>query len=151
MKLTVLPRLACEALPWAPGRAFISITNPRQAPAVLPHNQPILRLGFHDIDYPLEGWKEMTPANARAVLKFVENLPPETLSLVIHCEHGASRSSAAGIFLSAWLSSPLDWSGEGVPNPWVLRVLRRAAWRYTWCRPWAWLRCKRGLQGRRTP
>lgn len=143
MRLVVLPRLDCEALAFAPGRAFISITNPRQAPAVLPENQPILRLGFHDIESPLPGWTEMTPRHAQAVIAFVNNLSSAVDTLVIHCEHGACRSSATGLFLSAWLLAPVEWSGEGAPNPWVLHRLRQAGLRYAWAHPRLWLAAMR--------
>lgn len=49
--------------------------------------------------------------------------------LMVHCEAGASRSVAAGIFVAAWLKRPLQLTEVDVlnPNPWVILQLRLAA------------------------
>ncbi len=143
MKIVVLPRLQCEALPLAAGYAFISITNPRQAPAVLPANAPVLRLGFHDIEAPLPGWTAMTPTHASQVFEFVEGLPASVQTVVVHCEHGASRSSAIGLTLGRWLDCAVEWQGDGVPNPHVLQMLRRAAFAHAMVHPTRWPRAWR--------
>jgi hypothetical protein len=137
VRLQVLPRLAAEALPPVPKGVVISVTNPRQAPACLDGWAAILRLGFHDIEEPAPGWKPMTLDQARAVLHFA-HLHRSAPLLLVHCEHGASRSAAIGAFLAAWASLTFHWSGDGVPNPWVLRQLGRAARRYALPRPWLW-------------
>ena len=151
MRVTVLPRLLCEALPDVPGRAFISITNPRQAPAHLPAGQPILRLGFHDIESPMLGWQAMTRRDAAVTIRFIESLPPETEELVVHCEYGASRSSAIGRFSAAWLGCALAWSGEGTPNPWVSQLLLRGAMRHAWFKPQCWQKILRAWRAATQP
>ena len=142
MAIVVLDRLSCEALPEAPQRAFISITNPRQAPAVL-SAQWLLRLGFHDVEAPLQGFIAMQEQHAREIFDFLERLPNNTQELIIHCEHGASRSSAVGLFISRWLDAPLSWKGNGAPNFWVLRCLKRHAFRRYFLKPTLWPRLHR--------
>ena len=130
--LIVLPRLACEALVFSADLAFISITNPKQKPAVLPQQNPVLRLRFHDINALLPGYTAMSLADGIAIFDYIDTLPSTVKKLVIHCEHVASRSSAVGLFLSEWLSCPVDWDGNGAPNSLVLRRLYFAAMRRYW-------------------
>jgi hypothetical protein len=150
MRLQVLPRLAAEALPPDPRGVVISVTNPRQAPADLDGWTEVLRLGFHDIEEPAPGWKPMTLEQARAVLHFAHRHRSASL-LLVHCEHGASRSAAIAAFLAAWAGGTFQWSGDGVPNPWVLRQLGRAARQHALPRPWLWLRLLRTCRAMTSP
>lgn len=123
----VLPRLVAEQRTPLPEEVCISITNPNQSKAQLEGFADVLRLGFHDTDRIGGNYRVMSPDDARAVLRFgaqYRNKP-----LTVHCEFGASRSAAVGLFLAAWLYRPLDIVSTDVlmPNPWVLNQLRAAA------------------------
>lgn len=123
----VLPRLRAEAREPEPFECCISITNPRQSPAKLPERiSSVLRLGFHDADRPGGNFSLMSMTQAAAVLEFVQRHPRAPLT--VHCEFGASRSVAVGLFLAVWLRRPLELTVDVLaPNPWVLRQLRLVA------------------------
>ncbi len=123
----VLPRLVAERRTPLVGEVCISITNPRQSPAALPAFAEVLRLGFHDTDRVGGGFTPMSAEDAGAVLEFGRR--HAQTPLMVHCEAGASRSAAVGLFLAAWLYRPLHIASTDVlvPNPWVLNQLRAAA------------------------
>lgn len=151
MKIRVFSRLQAEALPWQPGQAFISITNPRQKDALLPVMAPILRLGFYDTEEHLHGWPGMSSVQAQEVLAFLEELPRGVTELIVHCEFGTSRSPAVAQFAAAWLRVPVVYETAGadgvLPNRLVHSTLRRQLGRYAARRPRLWLRTLRMIFG----
>jgi len=129
LPVRVLPRLdAQERIPEA-REVCISVTNPRQSLATLRDGWfQVLRLGFHDTDRRGGNFTVMSLAQARDVLDFSRGHAGAPLT--VHCEAGASRSVAIGVFLAAWLSRPLLLKHDVLaPNPWVIRQLRLAALR----------------------
>ena len=127
MVVRVLPRLVAERRATLPDEVCISITNPNQSKAQLEGFTDVLRLGFHDTDRVGGNYRVMSPDDARAVLSFAAQYRHNPLT--VHCEFGASRSAAVGLFLAAWLYRPLDIVSTDVlmPNLWVLNQLRAAA------------------------
>ena len=125
--VVVLSRQAAERWPAPDNAGCISITNPRQSPAKLTGYDNILRLGFHDTDQVGGNFTVMSPDDATQVLRFGDQ--HRALPLTMHCEFGASRSVAVGLFLAAWLSRPLVIAETDVllPKPWVVNQLRAAA------------------------
>lgn len=124
--IRVLPRLEAERHAAQPGEVCVSITNPRQSPARLGGFSQVLRLGFHDTDRPGGNFTLMSRGDARALLAFCAEY--RNVPITVHCEFGASRSVAAGLFLAVWLRRPLLLNSDVLaPNPWVLRQLRRMA------------------------
>lgn len=125
--IRVLPRADAEAREPFAGEVCISITNPNQSPAQLDDYADVLRLGFHDTDRRGGGFTVMSRAAARDCLAFGET--HRNAPLTVHCQFGASRSVAVGLFLAAWLDRPLRVAATDVlmPNPWVLNQLRAAA------------------------
>lgn len=125
--MIVLPRLAAEARTPVEGEACISIGNPRQSDARLGEYAQVLRLCFHDTDRVGGGFQVMTYNQAKLALDF--GWDHRAAPLMVHCEAGASRSVAVGLFLAAWLERPLKVEATDVlmPNPWVLNQLRAAA------------------------
>jgi predicted protein tyrosine phosphatase len=119
----VRSRLDAERIVPRPNEVVISITNPRQAPAVLEGWKDVLRLGFHDIEEPAGHYREMTLEQANQVLAFVRK--HRHSPLLVTCEFGVSRSPAIALFLAAWLNRPLD-ADEEMANAWVLRVMAQA-------------------------
>lgn len=124
--IRVLPRLGAERREPLTGEVCISITNPNQSPAALSDFAQILRLGFHDTDRVGGNFTVMSAAQAEGVLSFGRT--HRKAPLTVHCEFGASRSAAVGLFLAAWLNRPLYIASTDVlvPNPWVLNQLRAA-------------------------
>jgi predicted protein tyrosine phosphatase len=117
-------RLDAERIVPRSNEVAISITNPRQAPAVLDEGwKDVLRLGFHDVEEPAGHYREMTLEQAESVLAFVRK--HKHSPLLVHCEYGASRSAAVALFVAAWQNRPLDGDDEAA-NPWVLRMLSSA-------------------------
>lgn len=126
LPIRVLPRLQAEALDDVQQTACISIRNPRQSDAQLSDYAEVLRLGFHDHEWPCHMFTVMTQTHARQVLEFGQKY--RTAPLVVHCEYGASRSVAVGLFLAVWLERPLLLTVPVLlPNKWVLTQLRLAA------------------------
>lgn len=125
--IRVLPRADAEAREPLAGEACISITNPNQSPAWLDDYADVLRLGFHDTDRVGGGFTVMSRTAARECLAFGEKHADAPLT--VHCQFGASRSVAVGLFLAAWFGRPLLVTATDVlvPNPWVLNQLRAAA------------------------
>lgn len=127
LPVTVLPRLAAEARTPDAGEVCISIGNPRQSDPRLNGYAKVLRLCFHDTDRVGGGFQVMTYNQAKIALDF--GWDHRAAPLTVHCEAGASRSVAVGLFLAAWLERPLKVEATDVliPNPWVLNQLRAAA------------------------
>lgn len=137
LAIRVLPRREAEECLPRTGEVCVSITNPRQSPAKLNEGWgAVLRLGFHDTDRVGGGFTVMTLADAAALLQFCRK--HHEAPLMIHCEWGASRSAAVGLFVAVWFRRKLNLTVDVLaPNPWVLRQLRIAALKYafTW-RDW---------------
>lgn len=124
LPIRVLPRLEAEALLPNPNEVVISITNPNQCPARLGMGWgDVLRVGFHDTEKAWGNYVPIAPAQARDILSFCHW--HRSLPMTIHCEFGASRSVAVGLFVAAWLKRPLLLPEPVLnPNQTVLRMLR---------------------------
>lgn len=103
-----LSRSEAEKLPQLPSIAVISITAPGRPPANIGDFVHVLRLSFADVDFFNPDLSEkaqaklshaFTEEHSYAIRSFVETLPKEITSLVIHCEGGYSRSCAIAIAL----------------------------------------------------
>jgi len=103
-----LPRGDAEKLPRLPSIAVISVTAPERPPASLAGFAHLLRLSFADVDFLSPNLSEksrgklvyaFTTEHARAIHSFVETLPMEAVSVVVHCEGGYSRSCAIALAL----------------------------------------------------
>lgn len=127
--IQILPRRLAEAALPPEGACCISIANPSQSRARLTGWHDTLFLGFHDTDRPGGPFQAMTLRDAWQVLAFARR--HSTAPLTVHCEYGASRSVATGLFLAAWLQrAALHTAGVEGPNPWVAKQLRIAGLAY---------------------
>lgn len=126
--LLVLPRLDAERLNPGPEWACISITNPLQKPAVLDGGAHILRLGFYDAEHDTSNFPTMAPAQAGEVLRFVAEHVHRPL--LVHCEHGKSRSVAVGLFLEGWMRRQMTCD-TSMANRLVLQRMFTAGLRYS--------------------
>lgn len=127
LAIRVLSRMAAEKTLALPGEVCVSITNPRQSPAVLPGWAAVLRFGFHDAAQPGGNFILMTYAQAKELLAFCRN--NQQAPVMVHCQFGASRSVAIGLFIATWFRRPLNLTEVDVlvPNMWVVNQLRAAA------------------------
>ena len=109
-----LSRTDAEKLPVLPSIAVISITAPERLPARIAEFTYVLRLSFADIDFLKPDLTErargklaqaFTDEQASVIRRFVESLPDDIRSVVIHCEGGYSRSCAVAVsttFTAIW-------------------------------------------------
>lgn len=98
-----LSRADAERLPELSSIAVISITAPERPPANIGDFRHVLRMSFADVDFLNPNLSDkprgklahaFTEEQRDAICTFVEALPEETTTLVIHCEGGFSRSCA---------------------------------------------------------
>jgi predicted protein tyrosine phosphatase len=140
-QVQVLSRQAAHVHRPGAGSVCISITNPRQSPQKLEDGwAEILRLGFHDTDRPGGNYVPMTKEQALEILELCHR--HRDAPIVVHCEFGHSRSPGIGAFIAAWLDRDLKLNTDVLnPNPWVIRQLRRHAFRlaFRW-RDWRLLK-----------
>lgn len=127
-------RQHAESLPGNPGTAVISITDPGQTEAQLsPQFKDVLRISFYDAEPADEYLPSPIPGMfdqmmAREIGSFAEKFQnaPDDTSIIVHCEHGISRSAAVALFVEALSAAPLrakEFAYDA--NPWVIdRLLR---------------------------
>ncbi|WP_144636073.1 hypothetical protein [Bordetella genomosp. 13] len=143
--VTALSRADAERLPRLPNIAVISITTPGSEPANLDGFGPLLRLSFADVDFlnpdlPMRARARLaysfTKADAQAIWHFMELLPNEYISVVVHCEGGFSRSCAVALALHEEYGFAADLSTLKDANPSILQLMRttrpgrlKQAWR----------------------
>lgn len=128
-KVTWLSRYAIERI--AEPAVIISIGDPGET---LPKfNCPVtdlLRLEFHDIEFPIRGYDHFNYNHANKVLRFNERWKDH--DLIVHCTAGISRSCAIACFLSDHLDRVLDVShplcvqDTTLRNDWVYHQLSLA-------------------------
>ena len=127
-------RLLAEALVPSPQVAVISIIDPGTPLASLKAGfSRILRLAFYDavpadeyLPAPLSGMFDQRMA--RRIDDFVREVhaAPAVFSLLVHCEHGVSRSAAVALFAAAYARAPLaarEFAFDA--NQWVVDLLTR--------------------------
>src|SRR5574343_2015155 len=126
-------RELAESLAGNPYMAVISITDPGTPEARLdPQFRHVLRVSFYDalpadeyLPAPRPGLFDR--ALAQRIDAFVQELhaAPFSLTLMLHCEYGVSRSAAVALFAAAIADAPLDareFTYEA--NPWVVDRLQ---------------------------
>lgn len=127
-----LSRADAERLPELASVAVISVTAPERPPANIAAFAHVLRLRFADVDFlnpELSARaKEKLPhaftaEHASAIRTFVETLPPEIASVVVHCEGGYSRSCSIAVALYRLYGYHADLPHLSQANPSVVRVM----------------------------
>ncbi|OPZ86333.1 MAG: hypothetical protein BWY76_00997 [bacterium ADurb.Bin429] len=107
--------------------AVISITDPETPPAVLkspPSCRGVLRLQFHDITRPQDGYALMTEEHARQITAFVSAWRETVDLFVVHCEGGVSRSAAVAAALAWWWNGEIDhFFAEYLPNDYIYALM----------------------------
>ncbi|MGN5353171.1 hypothetical protein ACQ4P5_13980 [Ralstonia sp. L16] len=127
-----ISRADAERLPELESIAVISITAPKRPPANIAGFAYLLRLSFEDVDFlnpELSARaKEKLPhaftaEHGAAIRTFVEALPPEIASVVVHCEGGYSRSAAIAVALHRLFGYHAELPHLSLANPSILRLL----------------------------
>lgn len=127
-----LSRADAEKLPVLPSVAVISITAPERPPARIAEFTYVLRLSFADIDFLKPDLSErargrlaqaFTSEQASVIRQFVEALPEDIRSVVIHCEGGYSRSCAVAVALHRLYGYLASFEHLSDANPSVIQVL----------------------------
>ena len=127
-----LSRADAERLPELASIAVISVTAPERPPANIAGFAHVLRLSFADVDFLSPDLsaraKEKLPhaftaEHGSAIRTFVETLPPEIASVVVHCEGGYSRSCAIAVALHRLYGYHAELPHLSQANPSIVRVM----------------------------
>lgn len=131
-QVVALSRADAEKLPQLPSIAVISITSPERPPADISGFAHLLRLSFADVDFLNPDLSErarvklrhaFTPEHSHAIRSFVDALPGEIASVVIHCEGGYSRSCAVAVALHRLYGFHAEHRQLAQANPSIVRVM----------------------------
>lgn len=127
-----LSRADAERLPELASIAIISVTAPERPPANIGGLTHALRLSFADVDFLNPDLsaraKEKLPhaftaEHGSAIRTFVESLPSEIASVVVHCEGGYSRSCAIAVALHRLYGYHAELPHLSQANPSIVRVM----------------------------
>lgn len=125
----ILSRTEAEAFVPTEGTACISITDPHDPPAnICAGVDPILKLKFEDTEHADDGIYAFEYSQAEEVFHFVFKLPSTCSLLIVHSEHGNSRSVAMGKLIGEWLGCSVEGLTE-TPNALVTEMMGRVAFR----------------------
>ncbi|WP_137925379.1 hypothetical protein [Cupriavidus sp. 2SB] len=131
-QVLAVSRVVAEKLPRLESVAVISVTAPGRPLASLEGFEQVLRLSFADVDFMnpelsaqareklVEAFR---PKHAEAIRRFVEVLPIEVATVVVHCEGGYSRSSAIALGLHRLYGYATDTKELSQANPSVLQIM----------------------------
>ncbi|UGS90969.1 hypothetical protein KOL96_24035 [Ralstonia wenshanensis] len=127
-----LSRADAEKVPLLPSIAVISITAPERPPANIGNFDHVLRLSFADVDFLNPDLSKraqeklvhaFTLEQSQAIQSFIEALPSDVASLIVHCEGGYSRSSAVAFSLHRLYGYHADVQHLAQANPSIVRVM----------------------------
>ena len=127
-----LSRGDAEKLPRLPSIAVISVTAPERPPACLDGFAHLLCLSFADVDFLSPNLSKksrdklvhaFTPEQAQSIRSFVEALPIDIVSVVVHCEGGYSRSCAIALALHRLYGYQAEIEHLSHANPSIARIM----------------------------
>lgn len=133
-QVLAVSRGVAEKLPRLESVAVISVTAPGRPPASLEGFRQVLRLSFADVDFLnselsarareklMEAFR---PEHAAMIREFIEALPGEVTTVVVHCEGGYSRSCAIALGLRRLYGYFADESQVRQANGSVLKLLTK--------------------------
>lgn len=133
-KVSFWPRKAMATLTPTKGSVLISIFDRRDGPLerVHPGWAEVLPLRFHDVSDPeMGGVEQFRVDQAKAIFDLLDR-HPQCPEVVVHCQHGQSRSAAVALYLSAIFGAPCYQGPAPVQHPYsfanklVLRVMADA-------------------------
>jgi predicted protein tyrosine phosphatase len=83
--------------------ALISIYDDEGAPQLKATFKNLLGLQFSDIDYFIPAYPHLTifeEDHAKAIIRFLKELPADVKTIIVHCYAGISRSAAVCKFIA---------------------------------------------------
>ncbi|MGS1021359.1 hypothetical protein [Burkholderia glumae] len=128
-----LSRRDAEKLPRIPSIAIISVTAPERPLASLDGFAYLLRLSFADVDFLSPNLSKksqgklvhaFTAEHAQAIHSFIEALPTQVVSVVVHCEGGYSRSCAIALALHRLYGYQAEIEHLSQANPSIVRMMQ---------------------------
>ncbi|KGG83653.1 hypothetical protein N5F13_12040 [Comamonas thiooxydans] len=129
-------RRVAEQLPPLPTVAMISITAPERAHAEVDGFTHLLRLSFEDVDHlntdisaraKAKIKDAFTVQQAKEIHAFVQALPAEICTLIVHCEGGYSRSCAVVLSLHNIYGFCVNTGSLVQANPSVVKTMIMSA------------------------
>lgn len=108
---------------------IISIGDPNETIPNFKNPIDVLRLEFHDIVTPIDGYRHFNESDAFKVIQF--NNRYRDVDLFVHCSAGISRSCAVSVFLAdnverkLNMEHPMCSGNTSLLNPWVYQQLRQ--------------------------
>lgn len=127
-----LSQVEAEQLPRLSTVAIISITSPKRPSANLDGFAHVLRLSFADVNFlspelSLRAREKVpdafTATQAQQIQEFVEGLPEDIVSIVVHCGAGQSRSCGIALGLHRLYGYQIEMERMENANPSVVKVL----------------------------
>nr|WP_284454534.1 hypothetical protein [Cupriavidus campinensis] len=131
-QVLAVSRGVAEKLPRLESVAVISVTAPGRPLASLDGLKRVLRLSFADVDFMNPELSARTkekladsfrPKHEEMIREFVDALPGEVATVVVHCEGGYSRSCAIALGLHRLYGYETDTKLLGEANPSVLHTM----------------------------
>lgn len=131
-QVLAVSRGVAEKLPRLESVAVISVTAPGRPLASLEGFKRVLRLSFADVDFtnPQLSARAQAkladafrPEQAETIREFVEGLPGEVATVVVHCEGGYSRSCAIALGLHRLYGYETETKLLGEANRSVLHAM----------------------------
>ncbi|WP_232776572.1 hypothetical protein [Comamonas testosteroni] len=129
-----MSRRYAEQLPLLPSVAIISITAPDRGQAKIAPFPLTLRISFADVDFQNSELSSRAKCkldlafnqeHAWQIFAFIESLPAEISSVVVHCEGGYSRSTAVVQALHDLYQFDVDAETLKQANPSIVSLLRK--------------------------
>ena len=119
-------RETAEKLTPNPTVGMISITDPDAKSGLAKLQEgwsAVLRLQFHDVTKPWQGYEPMTEGQAKELIDWLEKHEAGFTGVVVHCEHGQSRSAAVAKYLGDRYRLPIFESSVRFANETVYDLL----------------------------
>ena len=131
MNIQFMSQADAEKLEPTKTMALISICSPSANKRNFTGWRCMLTVDFDDIVAPIENWPEkimFTPEMAERIIKFVNALPPDIDTIVVHCFQGISRSAAVAKYLCERFGEKFlpNWPDYPYCNKLVYKTLKEA-------------------------
>jgi len=131
-QVLAVSRGIAEKLPRLESVAVISVTAPGRPLASLDGFKRVLRMSFADVDFmnpelSARAKEKLAdafgPEHAATIREFVEGLPDDVATVVVHCEGGYSRSCAIALGLQRLYGYSADTQTLSKANRSVLALM----------------------------
>lgn len=123
-RVEFFPEHVLVRYPGNPFTGVISITEPHRIARIAEDAWgALLRLAFHDIDNPIQGYTPFNSKMAQRVFRWLTTYETKLEAIYVHCSLGISRSAAVALFLSERYKLPIDSYKYNRHNSFVYKTL----------------------------